>query len=168
MPSGYAHFEDPQVYYTQHLRGFIRGGTVAKNEARNTLQGDLRAIAPGNAVVKRDVALLEQVGSKVASSSYEEVTDAYATALENGSPDAAALTQLKASLQEAVGTAVPSTTKAINKLVADAPAFFQGAGSSANVETLLNDVGAYVAAGGSAPLNPFRVQVVRQGGSAPA
>ena len=39
LPSGSGyHFEDPSLYYTQHLRGFFRGWGVQKLQAEATLQ----------------------------------------------------------------------------------------------------------------------------------
>ena len=62
-----SHFPDPETYYTQHLRGFFRGGAVSKKAAQATLDVDLWAIerdasdtSAQTDVLHRDVRLLQQ------------------------------------------------------------------------------------------------------------
>src|SRR5262249_44586073 len=47
-PNTSYHFEDPGLYYTQHLRGFFRGWGVEKVGAEARLQRDLRTVASEN------------------------------------------------------------------------------------------------------------------------
>ena len=59
LPSGSGyHFEDPSLYYTQHLRGFFRGWGVQKVEAEATLQSNLRTIQGQSRAVPAGGAVL--------------------------------------------------------------------------------------------------------------
>jgi hypothetical protein len=167
--SGY-HFEDPSLYYTQHLRGFFRGWGVQKVDARATLDRDLAAIrreagtAPaGAAVIDRDVGILEGIGAALPSSTMRAFNAAYAAAFASGTPGPEGLSQLRSTLINIVGPAATAQRIAsIDRLVADAPAFDQALGSSAtNVQTIVTDVGLLVDAGGGESLNPFKVTVQR-------
>jgi hypothetical protein len=58
-------FPDPQVYYTQHLRGFFRGWAVQKTDDEAKLRNDVSSAARGSdggaggiGVLNRDVGLL--------------------------------------------------------------------------------------------------------------
>ena len=170
ISNSYVHFDSPELFYTQHLRGFIQGGTAEKRQEKAKLNADIHTIAfPAHdaaalAVINRDVKLLEQVGSRVSIAGKATLQKAYLVAFANGPPKEAALSQLSASLSEATqGNAQPnSTNAAIDRLITDAPMFSEATGSStASIETILIDVAAYLDAGGSQPLNPYRVQVVR-------
>ena len=94
LPSNpYGHFEDPSLYYTQHLRGFFRGWGVQKVEARAKLQKDLRTIEgqtpsdpAGAAVLQRDVQILEGLGAAVPSTTYQEFGSTYVAAFAQGAP----------------------------------------------------------------------------------
>lgn len=169
--AAYVHFDDPQLFYTQHLRGFIRGGTAEKRRAGSQIRSDVSIIAagsggPGSAVVlNRDIRLLEQIGSLTSVDATAQVGDALAAAFVNGTPGPAEQAQLGASLRQAIGPAqAKSTVAAVDRLAADAPALFAAAGHSTDhVATIVHDVAAFVGAGGGAPLNPFRVQIHRTG-----
>ena len=171
LKTGYVHFDDPQLFYTQHLRGFIRGGTADKHQAAAQLGTDVQAIAassgdPGaSGLLNRDVRLLEQIGSRVSVRAFAQVGDALTTAFASGSPSPSDQAQLATSLQQAIGPAqARSTLSAVDRLAADAPALFAAVDHSQdNVATIVRDVTAFVEAGGGAPLNPFRVQIHRTG-----
>ena len=88
LPSGYGyHFEDPSLYYTQHLRGFFRNWGVQKVESQAKLQKDLHTIQAesqsgptGAAVVGRDVRILQGLGSAVPSTVNQELGSTYVAA----------------------------------------------------------------------------------------
>jgi hypothetical protein len=163
-----SHFPDPETYYTQHLRGFFRGGAVSKKEAQATLDANLRAIErdandssaqPG--VLHRDVHLLQQVGAAVTSQAFAEFTSAFVAAFDNGAPNAAEQQALGAEFRTILGpNALPTTLGAADRLVSDSPAFFLAAASSqTNVRTVTTDVVALVAAGGGAAPNAYKIQI---------
>jgi hypothetical protein len=163
-----SHFPDPETYYTQHLRGFFRGGAVSKKDAQAALDADLRAIARNasdssaqTGVLHRDVRLLQQVGGTVTSQTFAQFSDAFVAAFDSGAPSAAEQQALGSEFQAILGAnALPSTLAAANRLVSDSPAFFQAADSSqATVRLLTTDVVALVAAGGGAAPNAYRIQI---------
>lgn len=171
--SSYVHFDDPQLFYTQHLRGFIRGGTAEKRQASAQIKADISAIAagsgdPGSVVVlNRDVRLLQQIGSRISVDANAQVGDALASAFANGPPGPAEQAQLKAAILQAIGPAqAKATLSAVDRLAVDAPALFAAAAHSVDhVATIVHDVAVFVGAGGGAPLNPFRIQIHRTGNS---
>jgi hypothetical protein len=178
LPSNsYGHFEDPSLYYTQHLRGFFRGWGVEKVEAGAKLQKDLRTIEAqtpadpaGAAVLQRDVQILKGLGAAVPSTTNQQFGSTYVAAFDQGAPGAQALPQLTSSLVTILGpAATPSRIASVDRLVADAPAFYQAAGGSmANVQTIVTDVGALVNAGGGESLNPFKISIQPPRGAKPA
>jgi hypothetical protein len=169
LPSGSGyHFEDPSLYYTQHLRGFFRGWGVQKLKAEATLQSDLRTIQgearsvpAGGAVLHRDVQILQGLGAAVPSTTMNAFNATYVAAFDQGAPTSADLAQLGSSLVTILGpAATASRIASVNRLVADASAFYQAVGASAsNIQTIVGDVGTLVNAGGGEPLNPFKVTV---------
>ncbi len=169
-PNTYYHFEDPGLYYTQHLRGFFRGWGVQKVAAEAKLQRDLRAIQTenqagptGTAALHRDAHLLEGLGAAVPSATNQQLNDAYLAAFTGGVPTSQVLSQLHSNLVTILGPAAtePRIT-AVDRLVADAPAFARAAGApSSGVQTIVNDVGTLVDAGGGETLNPFKVTLRR-------
>ncbi len=94
LPSNpYGHFEDPSLYYTQHLRGFFRGWGVQKVEARAKLQTDLHTIEgatpsspAGAAVLQRDVQILKSLGAAVPSTTNQQFGNTYVAAFDQGAP----------------------------------------------------------------------------------
>jgi hypothetical protein len=166
-PNPYYHFEDPSLYYTQHLRGFFRDWGVQRVAAEGKVHRDLRAIQvetrtdpAGIAVLHRDIELLKGLGAAVPSTTNRQLEDAYIAAFGQGVPTAQVQTQLRSSLVTILGPAAMASRIAANRLVADAPAFAQAVGVSAShVQTIVNDVGALVDAGGGEMLNPFKVTI---------
>jgi hypothetical protein len=165
--SGY-HFEDPSLYYTQHLRGFFRGWGVQKVEARATLDRDLAAIrrqagttASGAAVLDRDVRILQGIGAALPSTTMDSFNATYAAAFAQGAPTPSGLAQLRSNLVGILGpAATASRIASVDRLAANAPAFYQVVGTSpTSVQTIVADVGALVDAGGGETLNPFKVTI---------
>ncbi len=169
-PNTYYHFEDPGLYYTQHLRGFFRGWGVQKVAAQAKLQRDLRTVqtenqagAAGGAVLHRDAQLLEGLGAAVPSATNQQLDEAYLAAFAAGVPTPQILSQLQSNLVTILGPAAtaPRIT-AVDRLVADAPAFARATGApSSSVQTIVDDVETLVDAGGGQTLNPFKVTVQR-------
>jgi hypothetical protein len=167
LPSGSGyHFEDPSLYYTQHLRGFFRGWGVQRLHAEAKLNGDQRTIQAeahtnpaGSAVLDRDVQLLKGLGAAVPSPTMDQFNATYVAAFAQGAPASDELAQLRSSLVGILGPAgTGQRIASVGRLVADAPAFYQAAGASqANVATIVTDVGTLVDAGGGEPLNPFKI-----------
>jgi hypothetical protein len=169
LPSGSGyHFEDPSLYYTQHLRGFFRGWGVQKLAAQGTLERDLRSVQAdartsptGATLLNRDVQLLKGLGAAVPSTTMDQFNATYVAAFDQGTPTAAGLAQLQSSLISILGpTATANRVASVKRLVADAPAFYQAVGASETaVQTIVTDVGALVDAGGGEALNPFKITV---------
>jgi hypothetical protein len=169
-PNPYYHFEDPGLYYSQHLRGFFRGWGMQKVAARATLQRDLRTVAietsaspAGVAVLHRDAHLLESLGAAVPSATNQQLDDAYTAAFAQGAPSPQGQIELRSNLVMILGSAGTAfRIAAANRLVADAPAFALATDApSSNVDTIVASVGALVDAGGGETLNPFKVTVRR-------
>jgi hypothetical protein len=169
LPSNpYYHFKDPGLYYTQHLRGFFRGWGVQKVGAESKLRDDLRTVQAqtqpgpaGAAVLDRDVQILQGLGAAVPSTTNQQLDNTYVAVFDQGVPGAQALSQLRSNLVTILGPAgTPARVKSVDRLVADAPAFFQATGASAsNVQTIVTDVGALVNAGGGESLNPLKITI---------
>src|SRR5262249_30083001 len=92
-----SHFPDPETYYTQHLRGFFRGGATSEKQAQAKLDADLQAIereasdSPAQTgVLHRDVQLLQQVGAALTSQAFSQFASTFSDAFDNGAPSAAA------------------------------------------------------------------------------
>jgi hypothetical protein len=178
LPSNpYGQFEDPSLYYTQHLRGFFRGWEAQRIQAEAKLQKDLHTIEAqtpsgpaGAAVLQRDVQILKGLGAAVPSTTNQQFGSTYVAAFDQGAPGAQALPQLTSSLVTILGpAATASRIASVDRLVADAPAFYQAAGeSAANVQTIVTDVGALVNAGGGESLNPFKISIQPPRGTNPA
>ncbi len=174
LPSNpYYHFEDPGLFYTQHLRGFFRGWGVQKVNAEATLNRDLRTIQAANsvgpagvAVLHRDVHLLEGLGAAVPSATNQQLDDTYVAAFDQGAPTSQIQPELRTNLIAILGpVGTASRIAMVNRLVADAPAFAQATDSpSPYVQTLVDDVATLVNAGGGQTLNPFKVTVRRTAG----
>jgi hypothetical protein len=167
-PNTYYHFEDPGLYDTQHLRVFFRGWGVQKVAAQAQIHRDVKAIqgenqagAAGEAVLNRDAHLLEGLGAAVPSATNRQLDDAYAAAFGAGVPTPSVLSQLKSNLVTILGpAATPPRITAVDRLVADAPASARATGApSSAVQTIVNDVGTLVDAGGGQTLNPFKVTI---------
>jgi hypothetical protein len=169
LPSGSGyHFEDPSLYYTQHLRGFFRGWGVQKLEAEAKLGKDLHAVQAqartdpaGAAVLHRDVQVLKSLGAGVSSATMGPFNVTYVAAFAQGAPTAAVLAQLRSTLVGILGPAgTPDRIASVHRLVTDTPAFYQAAGASqAAIETIVTDVGTLVDAGGGETLNPFKITI---------
>ena len=167
LPSNpYYHFEDPGLFYSQHLRGFFRDWGVQKVAAEAKLGVDLRTIRSatqvdpaGAAVLHRDVHSLESLGAAVPSTTNQQLDDAYLAAFDQGVPTPQIQSQLRTNLITILGPAGTAARIAmVDRLVADAPVFAQAVGApSPNVQTIVNDVGDLVDAGGGETLNPFKV-----------
>jgi hypothetical protein len=169
LPSGSGyHFEDPSLYYTQHLRGFFRGWGVQRLHAQALLNSDLRTIqaeartdAAGAAVIHRDVQLLKGLGAAVPSVMMDQFNVTYVAAFAQGAPTPADLEQLRSSLISILGPAgTAHRIAAVGRLVNDVLAFYRAVGASqTGVETIVTDVGTLVDAGGGEPLNPFKITI---------
>jgi hypothetical protein len=163
------HFPDPNLYFTQHLRGFFRGAAVQKKADETKLNADLRAIqaqaqaTPSEAaVVNRDARLLERIGAALTTEAAQNLDAAFVTAFAHGAPSEQAQSQLRQEFRTALGAAgSPSLLAAVDRLIADTPSFFQAmARSPQNVATIVQDVQAVVDYGGGSRLNPFNVQII--------
>jgi hypothetical protein len=169
LPSNsYYHFEDPGLFYAQHLRGFFRGWGMQKVTAEAELQDDLRAIQtearakPSDvAALHRDVQLLESLGAALPSSSSHQLYDSYGAAFSPEVPTPDIRSQLRSNLVTILGPAGTSPRIAsVGRLVVDAPAFARAVGqSSSRVQVIVHDVSALVDAGGGESLNPFKVTI---------
>jgi hypothetical protein len=164
-------FDDPALFYTQHLRGFFRGGAVNTTKDRARLSSDIASItsasgaAPADiATLRSDISLMEKIEAGLTSGGSRQLGDAYVAAFADGIPDSAALAQLSTEFATVLGDGgSPAMHENAARLVADAPAFGRAAGGSqANVRTLVDDVNAVVADGVGSSLNPFKV-VIRRG-----
>jgi hypothetical protein len=163
-----SHFPDPETYYSQHLRGFFRGGAGSQKNTQAALDTNLRAIerdandsSAQTDVLRRDVHLLQQVGAAVTSQAFAQFVNAFVAAFDHGPPNAAEQQALGAEFRAILGAnALPSTLGAAARLVSDSPPFFQAAASSqANVRTITTDLVALVAVGGGAAPNAFKIQI---------
>jgi hypothetical protein len=161
-------FPDPQVYYTQHLRGFFRGWAAQKTADEATPRRDVAAAArntnagPGGVgVLNRDVGLLQSLGADLPSDAVGQLTDAFAGAFVQGVPGPAQKAAFRTSAEAALGvTATQGRTAKVDRLVADMPAFFAAAGSEDVVRMLTSDVAAVVNDGEGSSLNPFLITVL--------
>jgi hypothetical protein len=175
LPSNpYYHFEDPGLFYTQHLRGFFRHWGTQKLAAKAKLRGDLAAIqsesptgSAGSTVVQRDAHLLESLGDAVPSATNAQIGTAYLTTFSHGAPTTTAVLELRSDLAVILGpVATAPRVASIDRLASDAPGFFQAVGgSTAAIETIVTDVAAVVNAGGGEPLNPFKVAIAHASAS---
>jgi hypothetical protein len=166
-----ANFPDPDIYYTQHLRGFFRGESVARSRGKNVLESDIQSISAEvgdtpaqTAVLRRDAQYLKQVGAAVTSQTNAQLGTAFVGAFAQGAPDAQAQAELETTFSTLLGPGTtPVALAASQRLLSDTTAFAQATGSSqANVQTITTDVQNLVRNGGGAAPNPFRVQVVRR------
>jgi hypothetical protein len=166
----YYHFEDPGLYYTQHLRGFFRHWGKQKLAAVAKLEGDLLAIESaahagpaGATVLRHDAHLLEKLGAAVPSTTIAQLDDAYLAVFAEGVPTVAGVSAFRSNLVDILGpVATPLRIASINRLASDAPAFAQATGGSISaVETILTDVAAVVNAGAGETLNPFKITIVQ-------
>ncbi len=172
LPSNpYYHFEDPGLYYSQHLRGFFRHWGTQKVAALAKLQDDLRTIqsethvsAAGITVLHRDVHLLEGLGAVVPSTTNQQLNDTYLAAFADGVPTPPAVAQFRASFIAILGpVATTQRIASIDRLAADTPAFARAIDASlSHIQTIVADVGAVVDAGGGESLNPFKVTIRRR------
>jgi hypothetical protein len=172
-PNPYYHFEDPGLFYSQHLRGFFRGWGKEKVAALAKLQRDLRTVQietnaspAGVAVLHRDAHFLQSLGAAVPSATNRQLDDAYTVAFVHGVPSAQEQSELRSNLVTILGPAgIASRVATVDRLVAEAPAFAVAAEArSVNVQTLVDDVGTLVDAGGGESLNPFKITVRRIAG----
>ncbi len=168
VPSGYGHIPDPGLFYTQHLRGFFRGWAVQRTADQARLNADLHTIpasaharSANAAAVSRDAGILQALGAPIPSPANDQLLGDYVAAFANGSPTASELSTLQTQIVAALGSTATATRRAsVNRLIADAPAFYQGVGASlANVQTIANDVRAVVNDGAGASLDPFKITV---------
>ncbi len=112
-------------------------------------------------MLHRDVHLLEGLGAAVPSTTNQQLDDAYLAVFAQGVPTPQIQSQLRSNLITILGPAVTASRIAsIDRLVANAPAFAQAIGEpSPSVQTIVNDVGVLVNAGGGETLNPFKVTI---------
>ena len=164
-------YPDPELYYTQNLGGFFRGWALNRTADRQQLQTDVASVtsaasAADAGAVRRDVSLLEKLGGRLSSLTGSTFFGTYVTAFGPGTPALTEPSVVKSELQGALGaSATRSWAAQVTRLIADAPAFYAGAGSSeANVATIAADVQAVVNDGVSSPPNPFRITVAPNGG----
>jgi len=134
LPSNpYYHFEDPGLYYSQHLRGFFRGWGRQKVAAEAKLKIDLRTIhteaqvdPAGMVIVHRDVHLLESLGAAVPSTTNQQLDDAYLAAFADGVPALQAVSQLRSSLATILGPAGTASDRVGQSTGRRRPCFRQG------------------------------------------
>ncbi len=157
---------DPETYYAQHLLGFFRGSADQRSVDKSQLRSDLKSIpsasgasASGQAAVHRDAQLLQKLGAALPSDSNSALLAGYVNAFALGAPTPGDLTQLQSALVTALGTtASRARVSSVKRLITDAPAFYQGVGSSAaNVQTVADDVQAVVNDGVGSTPDPFRI-----------
>ena len=171
LPSNpYYHFEDPGLFYSQHLRGFFRGWGEQKVTAEARLHRDVQTIQSTNSVetagvalLHRDTQLLQRLGAAVPSTTNQTLDNAYVAAFTDGVPTYVVQSQLRTTLITILGPlATASRVAMINQLVADSPTFALATDApSPDVATLVDDVGILVNAGGGQTLNPFNVIVTK-------
>jgi hypothetical protein len=168
--SPYYSFEDPELFYTQHLRGFFRGWGMQKVTAERQVKDLLFTIKTANqlaptqsAVLHRDVQLLENLGATLPSTSLDGLYSSYVAAFQGGMPTPAIQSQLRENLLAALGSSASAQPIGwVNGLVADAPSFYRAVGSSTStVQNITNAVTGLVDAGGGESLNPFKVTIRR-------
>jgi hypothetical protein len=154
-----ASYRDPEVYYTQHLRGFFRGWARQRVADAGALRADLPATGHGSGgVLGRDVALLERLGAAIPIDADQALTAAYAAVFVGGAPDAAGLNAFRTTAVASLGgTGNAGRIGSIDRLIADAPAFAAAAGSSTSARTIVADVRAVTDDGQGTSLNPFRI-----------
>ena len=166
VPAGYGGIPDPLLFYTQHLRGFFRGWAVQRTAVEGKLSADLTSIsASANAstadlaALNRDVQILQTLAAPVPSAINHQIHDDFVEAFAQGSPSVSEQSKLRSELDTLLGpSATRSRLAAVDRLIADAPAFFRAVGSSpANVRTIADDVEAVVDDGAGASLDPFKV-----------
>ncbi len=160
-----SHFHDPQIYYTQHLRGFFRGWATQKAQDQAALTSEVNTVAKqagsGGAVVRRDASILGQLGVPIPSESNDRLTDAYVNTFAQGSPSPATLAEFRTVAISSLGaTASASRTAAVDRLISDAPSFFKATGSTSTIRSLVNAVVAVVNDGQGASLNPFKISII--------
>jgi hypothetical protein len=126
-----------------------------------TIPNAARTGPAGDAVVQRDVQILEGLGAAMPSASKNLFNASYVAAFAQGTPNLGGLAQLRSSLVSILGPAgTAHRVASVDRLVADAPEFFQAVGASqADVQTIMTDVGTLVDAGGGESLNPFKVTI---------
>jgi hypothetical protein len=169
LPSNpYYHFEDPGLYFSQHLRGFFRHWGTQKLAAEARLRTDLAAIqsasqvgAAGASVLHRDVHLLKSLGAAVPSATNTQIGNVYLATFSQGAPAATAIAELRSNLVTILGpVATAPRVASIDRLASDAPLIYQAtSGSISEIETIVTDVAVVVNAGGGETLNPFRVTI---------
>ena len=162
-----ASYRDPQVYYTQHLRGFFRGWASLRLSDQARLAADVKTIAGGSTsasnVLHRDIARLEQLGAAIPSDANAQLDTAYIAAFAQGAPTPTSLAAFRVTAISALGTTATAPRVAtLDKLIADSPAFYGAARSTTNVATIVTDVQAVINDGAGASLNPFLI-VIRPG-----
>ncbi len=169
--SPYYSFEDPQLFYTQHLRGFFRGWGMQKVTAERQVKDLVSSIKTANrlapsesAMLHRDVQLLEKLGATLPSTSLEQLYSSYVAAFQGGAADPG---DCIAAPREPLGGSWLGGRREpigwVNKLVADAPSFYREVGSSAStVQNITDAVTVLVDAGGGESLNPFKVTIRRR------
>ena len=94
------------------------------------------------------------------STTYQQFGTTYVAAFDQGAPTQA-LAQLQSNLVTILGPfATSSRVKSVDRLVADAPAFYQAVGGSAsNVQTIVTTSAPSSDAGGGESLNPFKITI---------
>ena len=166
--SPYYHFGDPELFYTQHLRGFFRGWGMQKKTAEAQVKDLLLTIKTANqlapsqsAVLYRDVRLLENLGATLPNTSLDGLYSSYVAAFQGGVPTPAIQSQLRENLLAALGPAAGAQPIGwVQKLVADAPSFYRAVGAStSSVQNITDAVSVLVDAGGGESLNPFKVTI---------
>ena len=109
---------------------------MQKVAAEAKLQRDLRTIqdqtqlAPsGESVLSRDAHLLEGLDAASTSTTNQQLDEAYLAAFTQGAPTPQVASQLRSNLVTILGPAGTSArVAAVDRLVADAPAFYRCAG----------------------------------------
>ncbi len=166
--SPYYNFEDPELFFTQHLRGFFRGWGMQKvtaeayvNDLLSTIKTANQLAPPQSAVLHRDVRLLENLGASLPSTSLDGLYSSYVAAYQGGVPTPAIQSQLRENLLAALGPSASAQPIGwVQRLVADAPSFYRAVGSSpSTVQNITDAVTVLVDAGAGESLNPFKVTI---------
>ena len=163
LPNGTITLPDPSTYYTQHLRGFFRGGAAARRLDGEALEAEIRTAAGGDpsraATLRRDALGFVQIGATTTSGVARSLAAALGPAHDPGPPTAQAVADLKASARAILGPGASALTLGrVDRLADDSPALFQAAGSSSVAARAVVDAALKVVldGGGSLP-NSLRI-----------
>ena len=107
LPNNSITLPDPSSYYTQHLRGFFRGGAAARRADGATLDAEIRTAAAGDpsraAILRRDATLFIQVGATTTSAAARSLAAAFGGVFGPDAPSTQAVADLKDAAHTTLG-----------------------------------------------------------------